>query len=210
MSDDLRVPAPETFKLAGNGSAVEVFLAFLKLGLMSFGGPIAHLGYFRDELVVRRRWIDEAGYADLIALCQFLPGPASRQVGFSLGLLRAGALGGLAAWTAYTLPSATILAGFAYGASYLAGPTGLALIHGLKLVAVAIVAHAVWGMARSLTPDLPRIFIAAASLAVGGTREPRTAHDLPVAPSLLARNFTVDAPNKVWTSHINYIWTIEG
>jgi chromate transporter len=162
VSDDLR--APETLKLAGSGSAVEVFFAFLKLGLTSFGGPIAHLGYFRDELVVRRRWIDEAGY--LVALCQFLPGPASSQVGFSLGLLRAGALGGLAAWTAFTLPSAIILAGFAYGAAYLAGPTGLALIHGLKLVAVAVVAHAIWGMARGLTPDLPRIFIAAASLAV--------------------------------------------
>ncbi|PZN97203.1 MAG: chromate transporter [Alphaproteobacteria bacterium] len=151
---------------AGRGTAGEVFLAFLKLGLTAFGGPVAHLGYFRDELVVRRRWIDEAGYADLVALCQFLPGPASSQVGFALGLRRGGFAGGLAAWTAFTLPSAILLAGFAYGAAFLAGPTGLALVHGLKLVAVAIVAHAVWGMARSLAPDLPRGLIAVAAFAL--------------------------------------------
>lgn len=118
----------------------EVFRAFLKLGVTSFGGPIAHLGYFRDELVVRRRWIDEAGYADLVALCQFLPGPASSQVGFALGLLRAGALGALAAWTAFTLPSALILLAFAFGATAFEGPIGAGLIHGLKVVAVAVVA----------------------------------------------------------------------
>src|SRR3954468_4173129 len=111
-------PAPsaapdEVTRPAAPGTPAEVFLAFLKLGLTSFGGPIAHLGYFRDELVTRRRWIDEAGYADLVALCQFLPGPASSQVGFSLGLLRAGPLGGLAAWTAFTLPSAILLVLFA-------------------------------------------------------------------------------------------------
>ena len=117
------------------GSPGEVFRAFLKLGVTSFGGPIAHLGYFRDELVVRRRWIDEAGYADLVALCQFLPGPASSQVGFALGLLRAGALGALAAWTAFTLPSALILLAFAFGATAFEGPiaTLLALI-ALKLL----------------------------------------------------------------------------
>src|SRR3974390_884856 len=103
------------------GSAGEVFRVFLKLGITSFGGPIAHLGYFRDELVVRRRWIDEAGYADLVALCQFLPGPASSQVGFALGLLRAGALGGLAAWCAFTLPSAALLVLFAFGAPIFQG-----------------------------------------------------------------------------------------
>lgn len=148
------------------GTPAEVFRAFLKLGLTSFGGPVAHLGYFREELVVRRRWINEAGYADLVALCQFLPGPASSQVGFALGLMRGGMLGGLAAWVAFTLPSAILLAGFAYGAAFFGGPAGLALVHGLKLVAVAIVAHAVWGMARSLTPDLPRILIAIAALAL--------------------------------------------
>lgn len=146
------------------GSIGEVFAAFLKLGLTSFGGPIAHLGYFRDELVVRRRWIDEAGYGDLVALCQFLPGPASSQVGFALGLLRAGLLGALAAWTAFTLPSAALMIGFAYGAGFLTGPIGVALVHGLKLVAVAVVAQAVLGMARSLTPDGTRAAIALGAL----------------------------------------------
>lgn len=143
-----------------HGSVREVFAAFLKLGLTSFGGPIAHLGYFRDELVVRRRWLDEAAYADLVALCQFLPGPASSQVGFALGLRRAGALGALAAWTAFTLPSALFLLLVAFSAGALNGPVGLAVIHGLKLVAVAIVAQAVWGMARTLTPDARRAAIA--------------------------------------------------
>lgn len=146
----------------GRGTPGEVFGTFLKLGLTSFGGPIAHLGYFRDELVIRRKWISEAGYADLVALCQFLPGPASSQVGFALGLLRGGPLGALAAWAAFTLPSALILVLFALGAAAWGGPTGLAVIHGLKIVAVAIVAHAVWGMARSLCPDRER-----ASIAVG-------------------------------------------
>ena len=151
----------------------EVFRAFLKLGVTSFGGPIAHLGYFRDELVVRRRWIDEAGYADLVALCQFLPGPASSQVGFALGLLRAGALGALAAWTAFTLPSALILLAFAFGATAFEGPIGAGLIHGLKVVAVAVVAQAVWGMARTLCPDRARASIAVAAVVmvilVGGS-----------------------------------------
>lgn len=142
------------------GSAREVFLAFLKLGLTSFGGPIAHLGYFRDELVVRRKWIDEDGYADLVALCQFLPGPASSQVGFSLGLLRAGALGAFAAWAAFTLPSALLLILFASGASWFGSGIGGGVLHGLKLVAVAVVAQAVWGMAKALTPDHERAAIA--------------------------------------------------
>lgn len=148
------------------GSAGEVFLAFLKLGLTSFGGPIAHLGYFRDELVVRRRWIDEAGYADLVSLCQFLPGPASSQVGFALGLLRAGPLGALAAWTAFTLPSALLLVAFAYGSATFSGPLGAAVVHGLKLVAVAVVAHAVLGMARALLPDRTTAAIAVAAVAM--------------------------------------------
>jgi chromate transporter len=141
-------------------SALEVLLVFLKLGVTSFGGPIAHIGYFREELVVRRRWVDEATYTDLVALCQFLPGPASSQVGFSLGLIRAGYWGGLAAWTGFTLPSAVLLTAFAYGAEELAGPIGQGVIHGLKLVAVAIVAQAVWGMARSFCPDRQRASIA--------------------------------------------------
>lgn len=150
-----------------NGSPLEVFCAFLKLGLTSFGGPIAHLGYFRDELVVRRKWIDEAGYADLVALCQFLPGPASSQVGFSLGILRGnGLLGGLAAWFAFTMPSAIILFAFALGAAAFTGPAAEGFLHGLKLVAVAVVAQAIWGMAKSLTPDRERAGIALAAIAI--------------------------------------------
>ena len=148
-------------------SVSEVFGAFLKLGLTSFGGPIAHLGYFRNELVVRRKWIDEAGYGDLIALCQFLPGPASSQVGFSLGVLRGGGiLGGLAAWVAFTMPSALLLVAFAFGAAAFTGPVSQGLLHGLKLVAVAVVAQAVWGMARTLAPDRARAGIALAAIAV--------------------------------------------
>ncbi|CUX43937.1 chromate efflux transporter [Agrobacterium genomosp. 13] len=146
------------------GTPGEVFATFLKLGVTSFGGPIAHLGYFRDELVVRRKWIDEAGYADLVALCQFLPGPASSQVGFALGLLRAGPLGALAAWTAFTLPSAVLLLLFAMVAASIEGPVGTGLLHGLKIVAVAVVAQAVWGMAKSLAPDRERASIALAGV----------------------------------------------
>ncbi len=142
------------------GSPVEVLLAFLKLGLTCFGGPIAHIGYFRDDFVLRRRWLDETTYADLVALCQFLPGPASSQVGFSIGLMRAGFVGGFAAWTGFTLPSAVLLVLFAYGAGSLGGAVGAGLLHGLKLVAVAIVAQAVVGMARTLCPDRPRASIA--------------------------------------------------
>lgn len=141
-------------------SALEVLLTFSKLGVTSFGGPIAHLGYFREELVIRRRWVDDATYTDLVALCQFLPGPASSQVGFTLGLIRAGYWGGVAAWTGFTLPSALLMTAFAYGAGELGGPAGQGVIHGLKLVAVAIVAQAVWGMARSLCPDRQRASIA--------------------------------------------------
>jgi chromate transporter len=145
----------------------EVFLAFLKLGLTAFGGPIAHLGYFRAEFVHRRRWLDEAAYADLVALCQFLPGPASSQVGFSLGVMRGGGLaGGLAAWAAFTLPSALLLVAFAYGADALGGPVGSGIVHGLKLVAVAVVAQAVWGMGRTLAPDATRAAIAFSALAL--------------------------------------------
>lgn len=149
------------------GSAGEVFRVFLKLGVTSFGGPIAHLGYFRDELVVRRKWLDETSYADLVALCQFLPGPASSQVGFSLGVFRGnGLLGGLAAWFAFTMPSALILFAFAMGAAAFTGPVAEGFLHGLKLVAVAVVAQAIWGMARTLTPDRARAGIAFAAIAV--------------------------------------------
>src|SRR5258705_12216472 len=141
-------------------SPFEVLRVFLKLGLTSFGGPVAHIGYFREEFVVRRRWLDDAAFSDLVALCQFLPGPASSQVGFSIGLIRAGYLGALAAWAGFTLPSAVALLLFAYGAATLGGPMGLGLLHGLKLVAVAIVAQAIWGMARTLCPDRQRASVA--------------------------------------------------
>jgi chromate transporter len=141
-------------------SPLEVLRVFLKLGLSSFGGPVAHIGYFREEFVVRRGWLDDATFSDLVALCQFLPGPASSQVGFSIGLIRAGYLGALAAWIGFTMPSAIALLLFAYGATALGGPAGLGLLHGLKLVAVAIVAQAIWGMARSLCPDRQRASIA--------------------------------------------------
>lgn len=157
VSEAKSVPGDQTI---GAKSAVEVLLIFFKLGLSCFGGPIAHIGYFRDEFVVRRKWIDEPAFADLVGLCQFLPGPASSQVGFSIELMRAGYLGALAAWTGFTLPSAAILVLFAYGAGELSGPVGAGLLHGLKLTAVAIVAQAVWGMARNLCPDRERASIA--------------------------------------------------
>ena len=162
QSDDMMpTPDPPQSKNPEKGAAFEVLFVFLRLGLTCFGGPIAHIGYFRDEFVTRRRWLDEKAYADLVALCQFLPGPASSQVGFSIGLMRAGYLGGVAAWTGFTLPSAIAMVLFAYGAGALGGPTGIGLLHGLKLVAVAIVAQAVWGMARTLSPDRERASIAA-------------------------------------------------
>ncbi|GGB42596.1 MULTISPECIES: chromate efflux transporter [Sphingomonas] len=150
------------------GTPGEVFGAFLKLGITSFGGPIAHLGYFRDELVIRRRWVNEPAYAELVALCQFLPGPASSQVGFSLGLARAGPLGALAAWVAFTLPSTVLMLVLALVSAQVDGPVAGAVFHALKLVAVVIVAQAVWGMARSLTPDLRRVLIAVAAGLITG------------------------------------------
>jgi chromate transporter len=160
MSVTPRDTADPAAATAPGGSVAEVFAVFLRLGLTCFGGPIAHLGYFHDEFIVRRKWLDEQAYVDLVALCQFLPGPASSQVGFSIGLMRAGYGGALAAWTGFTLPSAIALVLFAYGAGALIGPVGTGLLHGLKLVAVAIVAQAVWGMARTLCPDKERASIA--------------------------------------------------
>jgi len=138
---------------------LEVLGVSTRLGLTSFGGPIAHLGYYREEYVVRRRWLDEAHYADLVALCQFLPGPASTQVSIAIGILRAGLLGGLAAWLGFTLPSAVAMVAFAYGVQTL-GVAEAGWLHGLKVVAVAVVAQAVWGMARSLAADRERASLA--------------------------------------------------
>ncbi|MBI3964909.1 MAG: chromate efflux transporter [Chloroflexi bacterium] len=156
-NQDVAVESPHS------GSFGEVLGVFTKLGLTSFGGPVAHLGYFRDEFVVRRRWLDEQTYADVVALCQFLPGPASSQVGMALGISRAGLPGGLAAWLGFTLPSALALALFAYGVNALGGAAGSGWLHGLKIVAVAVVAQAVWGMARSLCPDRERATLAIAA-----------------------------------------------
>ncbi|EXI69721.1 MAG: putative chromate transport protein [Candidatus Accumulibacter adjunctus] len=138
-----------------------VFLIFLRLGLTSFGGPIAHLGYFHDEFVKRRQWLSERSYADLVALCQFLPGPASSQVGIALGLSRAGHAGAVAAWMGFTLPSAIVLILFALGITSYRDALPSGALHGLKVVAVAVVAQAVWGMARTLCPDVPRVSIMA-------------------------------------------------
>jgi chromate transporter len=148
------------------GNPAEVFSAFLKLGLTSFGGPVAHLGYFRGEFVERRKWLSEGSYADLVALCQFLPGPASSQVGIAIGLIRGGYIGALAAWTAFTLPSALALVLFAYGiAAFDSGFSG-GWLHGLKVAAVAVVALAILGMARALTPDRIRASLAVAAMTV--------------------------------------------
>ncbi len=144
-------------------NAWTVFLIFLRLGLTSFGGPVAHLGYFRTEFVARRHWLSERSYADLIALCQFLPGPASSQVGMAIGLSRAGFPGALAAWAGFTLPSAIVLILFALGISAWDNAVPEGLLHGLKVVAVAVVAQAVWGMARNLCTDVARISITAIS-----------------------------------------------
>jgi chromate transporter len=142
---------------------LEVFWVFLRLGCTSFGGPVAHLGYFRTELVAKRAWLTEATYADLVALCQFMPGPASSQTGMAIGLLRAGPLGMLAAWAGFTLPSALVMTAFAYGIDAMGDLSGAGWLHGLKLVAVAVVAQAVWGMARSLAPDRDRASLAVAA-----------------------------------------------
>jgi chromate transporter len=146
------------------GTAAEVFRVFLRLGVTSFGGPVAHLGYFRDAFVVRRRWLSERAYADLVALCQFLPGPASSQVGMALGLQRAGFLGMLAAWCAFTLPSALLLTAFAFGVAALGDVGDTGWLQGLKAAAVAVVAQAVLGMARTLAPDARRATIAVGAM----------------------------------------------
>ncbi len=146
--------------------AGEVFLAFLRLGLTSFGGPVAHLGYFRAEFVERRRWLEERAYADLVALCQFLPGPSSSQVGIAIGLSRGGYLGALAAWTGFTTPSAILLILFGFGVGWLGDAAGLSSLHGLKIAAVAVVALAVLQMARSLAPDRNRATLAVAAAAL--------------------------------------------
>lgn len=159
VAGDATVASPSGF--------LEILLIYLRLGCTSFGGPIAHLGYYRAEFVDRRKWLSDRAYSDLVALAQFLPGPASSQTGFGIGLMRGGYLGGLAAWIGFTLPSAVLMVLFAYGAGGIADTAwGAGLLHGLKLVAVAIVAQAVLGMARSLCPDRERASIATVTLVI--------------------------------------------
>ena len=160
MSEPVGSAGHEFLRQRSQGSFLEVLLVSTRLGLTSFGGPIAHLGYFHEEYVKNRKWIDEQSYADLVALCQFLPGPASSQVSIAIGILRARLLGGIAAWIGFTLPSALALIAFAFGIGAFAGAGDAGWLHGLKVVAVAIVAQAVWGMARSLCPDRERATIA--------------------------------------------------
>ncbi len=157
---DERVMRKEKAAVSGEGSWLEVLSVSTRLGLTSFGGPIAHLGYFHDEYVARRRWLDEKSYADLVALCQFLPGPASSQVGIAIGIARAGLPGALAAWLGFTMPSAIALIAFAFGISALGASAATGWLHGLKVVAVAVVAQAVWSMARTLCPDRERATLA--------------------------------------------------
>lgn len=160
MSEQAEDAVAEAAHDPNQGSFLEVLWVSTRLGLTSFGGPIAHLGYFHDEYVKRRKWIDEQSYADLVALCQFLPGPASSQVSIAIGIARARFLGGLAAWIGFTLPSALALVAFAFGVGAFATAADSGWLHGLKVVAVAVVAQAVWGMARALCPDRERATIA--------------------------------------------------
>ena len=165
--------ASDAARIVGQQPASAVFLAFLALGLTSFGGPVAHIGYFREAFVTRRRWMDERGYADLVALCQMLPGPTSSQVGIGIGLTKAGLLGAAAAWVGFTAPSAALLIALGYGVIAFDDAIPAGLLHGLGAVVVAVVAQAVWGMAKTLCPDPPRVTIAvlaaAAVLGVGGS-----------------------------------------
>lgn len=166
----MRRDAPASFRLnrtvsaasetESRSSVATVFRVFLRLGVTSFGGPVAHIGFFHDEFVKRRRWLDEAAYADLVALCQFLPGPASSQMGFALGLRRAGWLGALAAWAGFTLPSAVLMIGFAVGLAQFGDLSGAGWLHGLKLAAVAVVAQAVWTMGTRLCRGRARLIVA--------------------------------------------------
>ena len=160
MNEHAETATHEVLHDRSRGSLLEVLWVSTRLGLTSFGGPIAHLGYFHEEYVKRRQWLDEQSYADLVALCQFLPGPASSQVGIAIGVARAGLLGGFAAWLGFTLPSALALIAFAFGVSALVDSTAAGWLHGLKVVAVAVVAQAVWSMARSLCPDRERATLA--------------------------------------------------
>jgi chromate transporter len=170
---------------AGRGSAREVLLTFLRLGCHSFGGPIAHLGYFYTEFVERRRWCDEETFAELVGLAQSMPGPASSQVGFALGLLRAGWAGGVAAWVGFTTPSALLMLGFAMGHTLFTGKAGAGAVHGLQLVAVAVVAQAILSMRKSLAPDALRMGVALIAAAIAFLASPASGTVLAIATGAL-------------------------
>lgn len=183
---------------------LEIFLVFLKLGLTSFGGPVAHIGYFRAEFVERRRWLEEARFADLVTLSQFLPGPASSKVGFGVGLQRAGWMGAFAAWAGFTLPSAAALILFAFGVSKWTGLANSSALHGLKLVAVAVVAQAVGGMARTLCPDRIRVILAIAAALISLGVQTGSGQILAIVMGMLVGRLAV-RPSKVNTSaHESY------
>jgi chromate transporter len=160
MNEPVEVAAGEIVLTQRQVSLFEILWVATRLGLSSFGGPIAHLGYFHEEYVKRRKWIDEQSYADLVAICQSLPGPTSSMVGSAIGFVRAGLLGGVVHWLGFTLPSALTLIAFAYGIEVVGTASGAGWLHGLKLVAVPVVALALWGMARTLCPDRERATIA--------------------------------------------------
>lgn len=194
MSHDAPPPALE------RPSALALFLVFTRLGLTAFGGPNAHLGYFRDAFVVRRRWLDEAAFADLLGLCQFLPGPASSQLGFAIGLSRRGALGGLAAWLGFTWPSAVMMLAAAGFATRFDGPLATGLLHGLKLVAVAVVGQAVLGMARVLAPDAARGTIAIAAAVLVLTAGPFAQIGAIALAALIALGLRAAGRTEGWTT----------
>ncbi len=174
----------------------EILFVATRLGLTSFGGPVAHIGYFREEYVVRRKWLDEGTFAELIALCQFLPGPASSQLGMAVGIKRGGLVGGFAAWLGFTLPSAIALILFAYGVNELGAQAGASWLHGLKIVAVAVVAFALWGMGRTLTPDRTRITIAVIAAAVALTTGGIAAQLAVIAGGAVLGLFILRAPER--------------
>jgi chromate transporter len=180
------MPNPSPSPQPARGSSTEVLLVFLRLGCTSFGGPVAHLGYFQKEFVERRRWCTQDRLAELIAIAQSLPGPASSQVGFALGILRAGWLGGLAAWIGFTLPSALLMLAFAYGHSFLAAGVGIKLLHGLQLVAVAVVAQAILAMKKTLAPDRLRMAFAIAATGITLFAPPRLATLIAIAAGAIA------------------------
>jgi chromate transporter len=196
--------APADAEPAPRGSAVEVLLAFLRLGLTSFGGPVAHLGYFRSEFVERRHWLDERAFADLVALTQFLPGPASSQTGIALGWLRAGWRGALAAWAGFTLPSAIAMIAFALGIAQHGALASSGAVRGLKIVAVAIVAQAVWTMSRALCPDWPRRVLAVFAALLAFVLPPALGQVGAIAVSGLLGWWLLELPARQAVAHLSF------